>query len=49
MAKLVIKGVFNDALTGYEDKYDEATIEVDKDEYERLSKLYPQDENTDSK
>ena len=45
MLKLVIRGIFNDALTDYKDKESEAIIYVNEEEYERLSKLYPQDEN----
>lgn len=44
MRELIIKGIFNDELTGYEDKYDKITIQVDEEQYERLSKIYPQDE-----
>lgn len=43
--KLVIKGIFNDELTGYEDKESQAVIYVNEEEHERLSKLYPQDED----
>lgn len=49
MRELVIKGIFNDALTGYEDKESQVTIQVNEEEYERLIKLYPQHENNKRK